>query len=209
MLHYETVEQPTLELLRKLQTNDLFCNLRLVGGTSLALQIGHRISVDIDLFGELKEDTIDINAALKEIGSFSQLKNSKNIHIYLINGVKVDIVNYQYPWLDAIVTENDFKLAGKKDIAAMKIAAITGRGSKKDFIDIYFLLKDLTLCEILELYQKKYAEESLFMALKSLIYFDDAEKEEMPVMLLPITWNEVKNAIQNNYNNYLKNNLYL
>lgn len=94
MLHYNTVDKPTLELLRKLQTTSMFHQLRLVGGTSLALQIGHRKSVDIDLFGKINEDVIDINAGLKEIGNVVQLRNSKNINIYLLDGVKLDIVNY-------------------------------------------------------------------------------------------------------------------
>lgn len=109
--------------------------------------------------------------------------------------------------IENIIEEGDFKLAEKKDIAAMKIAAITGRGSKKDFIDIYFLLKEMTLTEILDLYQKKYSDGSLFMALKSLVYFEDAENEEMPIMLLPVTWNEVKSRIIKVHNEYVKNNL--
>lgn len=104
MVHYSTVEKSTLELLRQLQKTEMFSKLRLVGGTGLALQMGHRISIDIDLFGILNEDTIDINASLKEIGKVTQLKNSKNINIYLLDGVKLDLVNYAYPWLeDAIV----------------------------------------------------------------------------------------------------------
>lgn len=205
MLFYNTVEKSTLELLASLQSEPMFKQLRLDGGTSLSLQIGHRISVDLDLFGELNEDVIDINSALIKIGKLTQLKNSKNINIYLLNGIKIDLVNYNYPWLENVLVEGEYNLAQKKDIAAMKIAAITGRGSKKDFIDIYFLLKEMSLSEILNSYQKKYSDGSIFMALKSLIYFDDAEEDEMPKMLNRVTWEDVKERILHLYNEFVKN----
>jgi predicted nucleotidyltransferase component of viral defense system len=204
MLHYNTIEKPTLELLRQLQNAKIFNQLRLVGGTSLALQIGHRISVDLDLFGTLNEDIIDINSSLQQIGQVTQLKNSKNINIYILNGVKLDLVNYPYPWLEETVQHNGLRLAHKNDIAAMKIAAITGRGTKKDFIDIYFLLEDMPLEKIMKFYQKKFKDGSLFMALKSLIYFDDAEEDEMPNMLIPVSWNDVMNTILLAHNDFVK-----
>jgi hypothetical protein len=88
-------------------------------------------------------------------------------------------VNYKYPWLDNAVTEDGIVLAGIRDIAAMKIAAIIGRGTKKDFIDIAFLLQKFSLKEILDFYSLKYNDGSVFMALKSLAYFEDAESEIM------------------------------
>ena len=204
MLYYNTIEKSTLELLRQLQNAEMFHPLRLVGGTNLALQIGHRISIDLDLFGVLNEEGIDINASLKKIGNVTQLKNSKNINIYLLNGVKLDLVNYPYPWLEDVVVQDGLRLAHKNDIAAMKVAAITGRGTKKDFIDIYFLLKEMPLAKMLELYQKKYHDGSLFMALKSLIFFDDAEEEELPAMLMPVSWSSVKSTILLAYRDFEK-----
>jgi predicted nucleotidyltransferase component of viral defense system len=204
MLHYNTVEKPTLELLRQLQSVKIFDQLRLVGGTSLALQIGHRISVDLDLFGTLDEDIIDINASLQQLGEVTQVKNSKNINIYILNGVKLDLVNYPYTWLEDTVQHDGLRLAHKNDIAAMKIAAITGRGTKKDFVDIYFLLKEMPLARILELYQQKFNDGSLFMALKSLIYFNDAEEDEMPNMVTPVSWHDVMSTILLAHTNFVK-----
>ena len=135
MLHYETIDAGTLELLKNLLSLNLFQQLRLVGGTSLALQIGHRKSIDLDLFGEIDVDVLEINNALAQIAQPTQLNNSKNIHIYLINGIKVDIVNYTYPWLEDVIYKDGLRLASNLDVAAMKLSAITGRGSKKDFID--------------------------------------------------------------------------
>ena len=86
----------------------------------------------------------------------------------------------------------------------MKLAAITGRGAKKDFIDLYFLLQEFTLAEMISLYEEKYKDGSTFMVLKSLVYFDDAENDEMPEMLKPITWQDIKETIVKENKNYLE-----
>lgn len=195
MLQYQTVDTGTLELLKQLLSIELFSDLRLVGGTSLALQLGHRKSVDLDLFGKIDVDVLEINKALLPIGTVTQLKDSKNIHIYLLNGIKVDIVNYTYPWLRDWIQEDGVRLAKFDDIAAMKLSAITGRGTKKDFVDLWFLLKQITLSKMLKLHLSKYHDSSLFMVLKSLVYFEDAEGDEMPYMLIPVKWEKIKSEI--------------
>lgn len=197
MLFYETVDSATLELLKRLQQIAALSNLRLVGGTSLALQIGHRKSIDIDLFGKIDADEFTIAADLNRLGEIQTIQKTQNIAIYLIKGVKTDLVNYAYPWLDEAVFIDGIKLAGLKDIAAMKLAAITGRGTKKDFIDLYFLLKKYSLTEMLGFYTQKYADGSTFMVLKSLSYFEDAEKDPMPFMIKEIAWPKIKDFIIN------------
>ena len=195
MFFYETIDPKTLGLLIKLQSEDSFVNLRLVGGTALALQIGHRISIDLDLFGELKGDIISLSNTLIKLGQTKLIQQTENIHIFTIDEIKVDIVNFPYPWLKPTVNIDNLSVASIEDIAAMKLAAITGRGSKKDFIDIYFILKQFSLKEILELYSEKYPDGSIFLVLRSLAYFDDAEEEPMPKMLINISWQEVKRVI--------------
>ena len=202
MLYYETVESKTLELLNKLMSVEEFKELRLVGGTSLALQIGHRNSIDIDLFGSIDIEEFELNSILSSIGEITILKKSKNINVYLVNGIKVDIVNYPFPWIEQRKCIDNIRLAENKDIAAMKISAITGRGSKKDFIDLYFL-KIFSLDEILEFYKLKYNDAAEFLALKSLVYFEDADNEEMPRMFLEIEWEEIKTQITEIVNIYL------
>ena len=118
-----------------------------------------------------------------------------SIHIYLIDNVKVDIVNYKYQWLDEPLAEDGLLLAGMRDIAAMKVAAIVGRGTKKDFIDLYFLLKKYSLRQILDFYMEKYPDGSLFIALKSLCYFEDAEPDPMPYMFETDDWDTMKTCI--------------
>ncbi len=195
MLHYETIEPTTLGLLRQLQDIPLLSKTRLVGETSLALQIGHRKSIDIDLFGEIDCDQYELVDALSDFGKLTILKESKNIHVYQLNGVKIDIVNYKYPWINPMLVEDNLRLADIKDIAAMKITALIGRGTKKDFIDLAFLLDIFSLDEIFNLYEKKYPDASRFMAMKSIAYFDDAEQEPMPFMLKEKSWNDIKKRI--------------
>ena len=192
MLYLETVESSTLELLKKLQRLPVLEQTRLVGGTALALQLGHRKSIDLDFFGTVDCEAEYLRESIAGIASLTILKESPHIHIYIVDGIKVDIVNYKYPWLDDVVLEQGLRLASVSDIAAMKITAIIGRGTKKDFIDIAFLLHHFSLEEILHFYAAKYNDSSVFMAMKSLAYFDDAEAAPMPDMFVNQSWQQVK-----------------
>lgn len=203
MLFYNTIFPETLVLLKQLQNEDILAEMRLVGGTSLALQIGHRISVDLDLFGTLKGDSISLNKMLTTLKKTESLQQTENIHIYNINNIKVDIVNYPYPWLKPPLMQDGITLGVIEDIAAMKLSAITGRGSKKDFIDLYFILERYTLGELITFYKQKYSNGSTFQVLRSLAYFDDAEEEPMPRMLVNTDWEEVKKTISIKLREYL------
>jgi hypothetical protein len=169
----------------------------------LALQIGHRKSIDIDLFGPVQSDSLSISKKLDTIGKTTIIKDSENIHIFSIGSVKLDIVNYHYPWLEKAICEDALTLAGKRDIAAMKLAAITNRGSKKDFIDLFFLLKNFTLGELLDFYKKKFHDGSSFLVLKSLSYFDDADDDENPIMIKDVNWDTVKEFMKISLNKYI------
>lgn len=195
MLHLSTVDAHTLELLRTLQQLPELADTRLVGGTSLALQLGHRRSIDLDLFGHVEFDGASLSDAFCAMGNVVPRYSTPNIHAYAIDHVMVDIVNYSYPWLNAPIVEDGIRLASIEDIAAMKVTAIIGRGTKKDFVDMAFLLDRMSLSDILHCYQRKFSDGSLFMALKSLLYFDDAESMPMPQMLIPKSWEEVKDTI--------------
>ena len=195
MLHITTVEPKTLALLKQLLALDVLENARLVGGTALALQIGHRKSIDLDFFGELKMDLLETGNLFGVERKVEQLRNTPNIKIYLIDGIKVDVVNYTYKWLDSPILESHLRLASLKDIAAMKLSAITGRGTKKDFIDLSFLLNSYSLKEMMNFYLEKYHDGSEFLVLKSLGYFQDAEESEMPEMIIKKSWAQVKKEI--------------
>lgn len=189
MLHSSTVESPTLELLKKIQKLP-----SIVGGTALALQIGHRKSVDLDFFGHIADTEVVIEE-LRSIGNLTILKSSAHIHIFVLNNVKIDIVDYSYKWLSDFIECDGIRLADLNDIAAMKLAAITGRGTKKDFIDLYFLSERYTLPQMLSFYREKYPDGSDFMVLKSLSYFDDADPDPLPYMFRAVTWEDVKSRV--------------
>jgi len=183
---------------------EVFYKMRLVGGTSLALQLGHRNSVDIDLFGIIEDEIQEINEILSKIGNLNILKKSKNINIYSIDNIKVDIVNYPYPWLEDVIENNGIRMAGQKDIAAMKLAAISGRGTKKDFIDLFFLLKRYSLEEMLYFYSRKYNDGTEAIVLKSLSYFHDANEDIEPVMYKKIIWENVKAKIRKEVKSFVQ-----
>jgi len=157
------------------------------------LQIGHRVSIDLDLFGradaELEELTEEFSSFASSV---SPISASKMMRFLIVDGIKIDIVNYNYPWIDEPVIEDGIRLAGIRDIAAMKLSAITNRGTKKDFIDYYFLLQSYSLDELISFYRQKYSDAQLFTSIKSLTYFEDAETDPMPKMLVPIRWEDVK-----------------
>lgn len=202
MLSYSTIEPHTLELLRLLTNDEVLAETRLVGGTSLALQYGHRNSVDLDFFGCIKVDDEELVARLKCYGTLQILKLAPNIKIFDLDGVKVDIVNYSYPWIDDVVVEDGVRLASPRGIAAMKINAIEGRGTKKDFIDVHELLKHYTLQELLNFYSAKYPEHSIFRALLSLSYFEDADVQPMPIMYVEEDRTTIKNNISKHIHDY-------
>jgi len=198
MLHLETIAPDTLSLLKRIQQLPEFSDTRLVGGTALALQMGHRISVDLDLFGEWPNDA-DLFAALKTVGSTRKSSGTPNgnLQFFYVDGIKVDCVTYsEFPWLDAPVIENEIRLASIRDIAAMKVNAITNRGTRKDFVDLAFLLNGNNTADIFQWYSMKYRDANPALALRSLSYFVDAEMQPMPRMLKPFDWEAAKIRIQ-------------
>jgi hypothetical protein len=195
MLQTQTVVPELMELLKKIMSENTFSDFNLVGGTSLALQIGHRNSIDIDLFGNQSIDFELFIAILKKIGKTEIFKSSKNILITQINEIKVDFVNYTYPLLEKPFEIDGIRMLSKKDIAAMKLNAIAGRGSKKDFIDLYFLLNEFSLREMMDFYCSKYLDGSEFMVYKSLSYFEEANLQPEPKMFKDFNWEICKQKI--------------
>ncbi len=203
MLQYKVVDQPTLDLLNKINQSRLFNTYRLVGGTALALIHGHRKSIDLDFFGTEKIDSDDLLVFFKSIGKISEFKTSKKIDSLFLNDVKIDIVCYPYEWIDGPLIEENIRLASSKEIAAMKVAAIINRGTKKDFVDLNELLKIFSLQQIFDFYLQKFSDSSIFFALKSIVYFEDADEQEMPFMFDRIDWQTIKNNIKKAHAEYL------
>ena len=211
MLQYRAVYPETLELLKILMKYDSLRQTFLVGGTALALQLGHRISVDIDLFSETDFDTNEILSELRQDLELQVIiqkeKNSLIINARKKNTnnefVKVDFVKYAYPLLKELKNEDGIRLLSVEDIIPMKLSAIANRGAKKDFFDIYELMKTYSLSDMFELFSKKYPDTAHFHILKSLTYFDDAEEDFDPITLLDTDCEIVKQTIENKVNKFV------
>ncbi len=184
MLHKETVGTTTLELIKQLQSDRYFQDFILVGGTALSLQIGHRISVDIDFFTQEDFDVPTMLEYLEQKYGFQEQYSHTNTLKGIINNVFVDLLTHNYKSVRPYVEIDGIKMASKQDIAAMKVNAITGSGTRiKDFVDIYFLLKEFSFSDIIDFYKTKYSTRNDFHAIKSLVYFDDLIVEEWPNMI--------------------------
>lgn len=204
MLQYQTVEPETLDILRRISNLPVFSEHRLVGGTSLALQYGHRLSIDLDFFSTHPIDYEEILLIIKSLGKVEIVSKSKFINCFFVNDIKVDFVSLPYQWIDDPIFEDSIRLASIKDIAAMKLAAITNRGSKKDFIDIALLIKELGLQQMMKFYHEKYPDGMEMMVLRSLVYFQDAELQPDPIMLVPYNWDSIKKLILDEVKKILK-----
>lgn len=196
MLSIQTIHPNTLELLKQLAAQPELAQTRLVGGTALALQYGHRQSIDLDFFGTLPENKDELVEMTRRVGNVLVTNRTKMIVQTVINQVKVDFVDYnRYAWIDEPIQGDGFVLASDKDIAAMKVNAIIGRGTRKDFIDLYMLLQHYSLTEIMGFYEQKYPEFSEYRALLSMTYFEDAEMQDMPKMFIETSWDKIKSTI--------------
>jgi hypothetical protein len=211
MLQKQSVAKPLWDIIKDLQKRDLFKNYFLVGGTALSLQLGHRISNDIDLFtrNDINKDEI-MDLLNREYNGKYKIHNIQNIIFQIsINDIKVDFVKYDYILLEDIKSEEGVKYLGKKDISAMKLMAIANRGDQaKDFIDIYYLLKEISLEKMFEYYKKKYNQNDISPIKRSLIFFDDVtESNWLSVKLLKdkLSMENIKQTILNEMNNYNKN----
>ena len=208
MLQKESVRESLWNLLKELQGSKVFSNYFLVGGTALSLQLGHRMSDDIDLFTRYdinKDEILDfLNKNYK--GNY-QIINIQNIIMQvIINEIKVDFVKYDYDLVEEVKEENGIKYLGINDIAAMKLMAVANRGDQaKDFFDIYYLLKEITLKDMFEYYKIKYKQIDISPIKRSLVYFDDVtDSNWLAVKLLQdkLPVNELKQKLIDEVNNY-------
>lgn len=196
MLQYKTVEPITLELLKSLMAEDFLQQFVLVGGTALSLHLGHRKSIDIDLFTISDFNSENIIHNLLKRYSLLILTQLPQTLISEINGIKVDFIRFKYPFIRPVQLIDGIRLLAIEDIAPMKLDAITGRGRKKDFFDLYYLLDIFDIDRLLELYLEKYPHQSTFHVIRSLIYFVDGEKDPDPYIFdKKVTWSLVKKRI--------------
>ncbi len=202
MLQTKTIRKDTFALLKQLCAFEILQHFNLAGGTALALQLGHRTSTDLDFFGKPITNLDLIKTEIQATYDYKIEVSSQNILIGFIDGIKVDFVRYKYDLLESPIIEQEIRLLSIIDIGCMKLAAITGRGKKRDFYDLYFILQRFSLSELLDFYQTKYYDSSLQLVLKSITYFEDAESDEDPNLFETRSWKDVKKTITNSFMDY-------
>lgn len=197
MLHYETIAPSTRELLNKLMSDERLKDYVLVGGTSLALQLGHRLSVDLDLFTDTDFNEEELRAYLVKNYGFQSDFMERSTLKGVIEGVKIDCIAHCYPWLKTCHLEDGWRLANLEDISAMKLNAIAGNGTRiKDFVDAAYLSSMFSLQQMLGFYETKYHSNTL-MPMKALIFFDDINMNE-PVRMAdgkPLQWKRIEKRL--------------
>ncbi len=185
MLYTNAIKGETFELLKILMQDEQLSGFKLAGGTSLAFYLGHRKSIDFDLFTEKLFDASSLEKHLIETYDFKVDFLEKNTVKGSINDIKIDFISHNYPYVeDPLTTKDGIRLYGMKDIAAMKLSAIADDGSRlKDFIDVAFLSTKLSLFDMLKAYQHKYMNSNPMRPLKGLSYFEDINFNE-PIQMI-------------------------
>jgi predicted nucleotidyltransferase component of viral defense system len=205
-MHTEALTPNTKRVLESLGGATLTQNVYLAGGTALALYYGHRFSVDLDWFGQDFKFTDEFRRKLSSVGKLEIISQSEDTFHGQLDGIEVSFFRYPYKLLFPKTKYNrDIYLAAEKDIASMKLDAIASRGSKKDFIDMYFLLHNFSLGTLIDLMPKKFGiKYNVPHLLKALTYFEDVEKSPMPKMIERISWEEVKKFLVSEVKRYMK-----
>lgn len=191
------------KVLALLGKQKFIANFYLAGGTALALQLGHRRSIDLDFFTSHK-----FNPRNLSIENFAVKNETKGSVSGELTGVKISFFFYQHELLRETSSYQGIKLAHPVDIALMKITAIASRGSRKDFIDVYEVAREIIgLKELFELLPKKFQKIQYepYHLIKGLAYFKEAEKEAMPDMLKEIDWEQAKEFFLSNSQKLLTN----
>ena len=201
MLRTETVERTTFELLMILMQDEALKQFNLVGGTALSLYIGHRKSVDLDLFSRQDFDVNELEKYLiVNYGFINQNPRLKSDAALIgnINNVKVDCILYNYPHIKPVSVFAGIRLCSMHDIAAMKLTAISQSGKRlKDFVDIAFLSSKLSLQDMLETFEVKYPNTNKISAVKGLTYFEDIDfSTEIVLMNGKFKWKEIEKRLK-------------
>ncbi len=199
MLHKapEIISAKTFSLIQQLQSLPELDGFHLVGGTALALMLGHRNSIDIDLFTQNAINSKALSSALANRFTTRLDYEGRNTLLTFINNIKVDFIQHPYQYVRPPITEEEITFLSKEDIAAMKLNAIVNSGQRlKDFIDIYFLLEHFSVSQMLAFFETKYSNTNPLIALKALSYFDDIDETvDAPMLVKPLSLKRIRQRI--------------
>ncbi|MCH7951327.1 nucleotidyl transferase AbiEii/AbiGii toxin family protein [Patescibacteria group bacterium] len=198
-MYTEVLPQSTANLLNRLSQNPQPAEkFYLTGGTALSLHLGHRESEDLDFFSKESFDPKVLQKKLIDFGILEDVELDKGTLNCFLNGVKLQFLHYPYKLLKKPAKWKRISVSSLIDITCTKLITVSERGDKKDFIDLYVLFKHYSLPYLFKQLKQKYekVDYSQTAILKSLVYFEDAEKQPMPRMHIELTWEEVKNEIR-------------
>lgn len=200
VIHAEVLPDEQLACLRVLGPAATDLGFHLAGGTAVALTLGHRRSVDFDWFTpRFPGQPVDLAESLARRGVTLEPSTLAEPTVHgLIAGIRVTFLEFRPPLLEPLVAwpELGCRLASVADLAAMKLLTVAQRGTKKDFIDLVAISRVLPLAAMLECYRRRFGVTDTSRVLAGLCYFDDADTEPMPTMLVPLEWNAVKHEIR-------------
>lgn len=200
-MHLETLDPQRIDLLKTLTDSSLLSPFYLAGGTALSLQLGLRISFDFDFFTDSRFSPDALSADLKQLITDTKLVYSdRDTCDLLIQQVQVSFFRYPYPLVSSPVTGvsplTSLKMASVDDIAAMKLAAIGSRGSKKDFYDLYQIYHTVPGYQserLISAVRHKFGQDfDMTYMVMALNYFESAESETLPRLFVPADWEEIK-----------------
>ncbi len=200
MLHKSPfiISPQTFTLIQELQRLPELKEFYLVGETSLALQLGHRNSIDIDLFTQNDFKVDDVLNLLNPTYEVKEIYRRENTIISLVNNIKTDFIRHSYPFILPPISEEGITFLSKEDIAAMKFHAIIQSGKRlKDFIDVYCLLQYFSMQQMIGFFTQKYSYSNPMIAMKAINFFDEIDENiDPPKLVKPITLSQIKKRIQ-------------
>ena len=203
MLHKETVERRTLELLTALMQDEVLKDFALVGGTALSFYMGHRKSVDLDLFSQRIFQVDKLRDHLYEKYGFTTLNMADVTLIGMIDDINVDCIYYKYPLVEPVNEIEEIRLTSMPDIAAMKLTAIAQSGTRlKDFVDVAFLSTKMSFNNMLDAFRKKFPRTNIVGVTKSLLYYNDIDfSAEIDLITGKYNWKDIAKRLQAMFDN--------
>lgn len=208
MLHYKTVDEKLYTTLKAIMEIPALKDFYLAGGTNLSLMYGHRKSIDIDLWKEEYFDNEELESIFYRYFQKEVFNNIRRFTLGImctINNIKADFMSWNDPFIEEPLLIDGIRFLHKKDLFAMKLNAIAGRASKKDFLDVAEMLNDYSLEEGIQFFKQKYFQQDEIMILKRITDFDQADTEISPVLFNPASWEIAKDKLVKAFDDYMIN----
>lgn len=198
-MFFKTLPAPTQQLFKKLGDDSAVRHFYLAGGSAAALHLGHRISVDLDFFTSQTFNTDSMISRLSDFGKVTVQQSGTDTFVGLVSKTQVSFFHYPYSVLETPAEYHGIRVASLLDIALMKITAISQRGKRRDFVDLYYICHSgYALDDLLKQMPRKFPTLNYpsYHLMRALVYFDDAENDPRLKMLKPYNWREIKSYFE-------------